>query len=317
MVEHRNVLGFFAAMDRLLGTDPGVWLAVTSISFDISVLEVLWTLARGFKVVIHGDLGTDSIAREIVTYGVTHLQATPSLAGMLAIDPRSLAALGSLKKLLLGGESLPASLVYRLRERATGEIYNMYGPTETTVWSTAYRIPNSAALGNIVPIGEPLDNTWVYILDPDFQLVSAGEPGELFLGGLGVVRGYQEQPELTAHRFLPDRFAAQGFMYRTGDMARFRPDGTLEFLGRTDFQVKMRGHRIELGEIEAVLEQIKSVIQAVVLAREDRPGDKRLVAYVVARDGEPVTQEICRAASSPSCRATWCRHILFFSIGFL
>jgi amino acid adenylation domain-containing protein len=297
MVEHRNVLGFFAAMDRLLGTEPGVWLAVTSISFDISVLELLWTLARGFTVVLHGDLGTDAIASEILTHRVTHFQSTPSLAGMLATDPRSLAALGSLKKLLLGGEALPVSLVRSLRGgRATGEIYNMYGPTETTVWSTAYCIPDIADCGNVVPIGEPLGNTRAYILDPDLQLVSEGEPGELFLGGFGVVRGYREQPELTALRFLPDRFTGEGFMYRTGDVVRARPDGNLEFLGRTDFQVKLRGHRIELGEIEAVLEQQRSVSQTVVVAREDRPGDKRLVAYVVARAGEPLTPATCRAA---------------------
>ena len=141
MLEHRNVLSFFWAMDRVLGTEPGVWLAVTSISFDISVLELLWTLTRGFKVVLHGGEGTHTIATEIVRHGVTHFQSTPSLARMLATDPRSLNALGSVKNLLLGGEALPAALVSTLRGVTAGEIFNMYGPTETTVWSTAYRIP--------------------------------------------------------------------------------------------------------------------------------------------------------------------------------
>ena len=141
MVEHRNVLSFFSAMDRLLGTEPGVWLAVTSISFDISVLELLWTLTRGFKVVLHGEGARTTIATEIVRHGVTHFQSTPSLARMLAADPRSLAALGSVKKLLVGGEALPAALVGTLRRVTSAEIYNMYGPTETTVWSTAYRVP--------------------------------------------------------------------------------------------------------------------------------------------------------------------------------
>jgi amino acid adenylation domain-containing protein len=304
MVEHRNVLGFFAAMDELLGIDPGIWLAVTSISFDISVLEILWTLARGFKVVLHGDFGTDTIATEILRYGVTHLQCTPSLARMLATNPRSLAALGSLKKLLLGGESLPTSLVDKLRASTTCDIYNMYGPTETTVWSTAYLIPDHGDLVNVVPIGRPLGSTRAYILDVNNQRVAEGKPGELFLGGFGVVRGYRGRADLTADRFLPDPFAGEGFMYRTGDVARCRPDGNLEFLGRTDFQVKLRGHRIELGEIEAALEQLDSVSQAVVVAREDRPGDMQLVAYMIAHDGQTLTQADCRSAlesTLPGC----------------
>ena len=242
------------------------------------------------------DLVTDTIAREILNHGVTHFQLTPSLARMLATDPRSLAALGSLKKLLLGGEVLPASLVHRLRGSTTADIYNMYGPTETTVWSTAYLIPESADFGDVVPIGRPLGNTRAYILDSQLQLIAEGEPGELFLGGLGVARGYLHRPDLTAERFLPDHFAGEGFMYRTGDVARCRPDGNLEFLGRTDFQVKLRGHRIELGEIETALEQLGSVSQAVVVAREDRPGDKRLVAYIITRHGQSVTQATCRSA---------------------
>ncbi len=296
MVEHRNVFGFFAAMDDLLGIEPGVWLAVTSISFDISVLELLWTLARGFKVVLHGEHETDTIAGEILSYGVTHFQSTPSLARMLATNPRFLAALRSLKKLLLGGEALPASLVRTLRGTMTAEIYNMYGPTETTIWSTAYRVPDSADFGNGVPIGKPLGNTRAYIVDSKLQLVCDGEPGELFLGGCGVARGYRERPDLTADRFLPDHIAGKGLIYRTGDVARVGQDGNLEFLGRTDFQVKLRGHRIELGEIEATLEQLAAVSQAIVVAREDRPGDKRLVAYIVVRDGQALTPAICRSA---------------------
>jgi acyl-CoA synthetase (AMP-forming)/AMP-acid ligase II len=158
--------------------------------------------------VLHADLVTDAIAREILNHGVTHLQLTPSLARMLATDPRSLAALGSLKKLLLGGEELPASLVHRLRGSTTADIYNMYGPTETTVWSTAYLIPESADFGNVVPIGRPLGNTRAYILDSQLQLIAEGEPGELFLGGPGVARGYLDRPDLTAERFVPDHFAS-------------------------------------------------------------------------------------------------------------
>ena len=140
MLENRNVVNFFTGMDRAIGCTPGVWLAVTSFSFDISVLELLWTLTRGFKVVVHGDEGTATIADEITRHGVTHLQMTPSLARMLTLDTRAFAALGLLKQMLLGGEAVPASLIHHIRQNFRGEIHNMYGPTETTIWSTTYRV---------------------------------------------------------------------------------------------------------------------------------------------------------------------------------
>jgi amino acid adenylation domain-containing protein len=293
MVEHRNVQSFFTAMDQVLGGRPGVWLAITSISFDISVLELFWTLTRGFHVVLHGDEGTHTMAEEIVRHGVTHFQSTPSLARMIAASPSSLAALAGVEHLLLGGEALPVSLVDTLRPVVQGEIYNIYGPTETTVWSTVYRILRSVELAAQVPIGRPLANTQAYVLGLDLAPLPAGEAGELFLGGEGVVRGYWARPELTKERFLADPFAGTGRMYRTGDVARFLPDGNIEYLGRTDFQVKMRGFRIELGEIEATLEQHSAVQQAVVVAREDRPdgrrGDTRLVGYVVLYPGSTMT----------------------------
>lgn len=295
MVEHRNVQSFFAAMDRLLGTKPGVWLAVTSISFDISVLEIFWTLTRGFQVVLHGEEGPHTIAREIVHYGVTHFQSTPSLARIVAVNPHSLAVLGKVKYLLLGGEALPVSLLNTLRTTVTGEIFNVYGPTETTIWSTAYRIPAAAEFEKTVSIGQPLANMQAYILDSDLKPVPDGEPGELYLGGEGVVRGYWGRPELTKERFVPAPFSTTERMYRTGDMARFLSSGNIEYLGRTDFQVKLRGFRIELGEIEATLEQNSAVQQAVVVAREDRPGDKRLVGYVVLYPGSMATAASLRA----------------------
>ena len=296
MVEHGNVASFFFAMDQVIGIVPGVWLAVTSISFDISVLELLWTLTRGFRVILHGDEGMHTIPGEIARHAVTHLQLTPSLARMLATEPRSLASLGSLEKLLIGGEALPASLAKSLRSVVRGEIYNMYGPTETTIWSTVYSIPDDRELGTHIPIGRPLSNTHVRLLDSELRPVPVGEPGELFIGGSGVVRGYWERPELTAERFLPDPSSSGGRNYRTGDVARLLLDGNLEFLGRTDFQVKIRGFRIELGEIEATLEQDPTVRQAIVIAREEKPGDKRLVAYIVARNGETAVPALLRAA---------------------
>ncbi len=293
MVEHRNVVNFFAGMDRLLGTDAGTWLAVTSISFDISALELLWTLTRGYKVVIHGEGNTDKIPAEILRYSVTHLQATPSLYRALASDPASLQALGKLKKILIGGEALPAALIAALRQNFSGEILNMYGPTETAIWSTVYRVEEQR---NNIPIGKPIVNTQVYILDSQMQLVPPGGIGHLWIGGDGVVRGYLNRPELTAERFVKDPFRAEGRIYRTGDLARFLPDGDLEFMGRADFQVKIRGFRIELGEIEALLEAQPGVAQGVVVAREDLHADKILAAFFVAKPADAVNPDALRAA---------------------
>ena len=294
MIEHRNVVNFFTGMDRAIGPEPGVWLAVTSISFDISVLELFWTLARGSQVIIHGDEGTQTIPDEIRNYGVTHMQSTPSLARMIAVDPDGLASLGRLKKLLLGGEALPPSLIRHLRQEFHGEMYNMYGPTETTIWSTTFRITGDS---DSIPIGKPIANTQVYVLDSGLQPVAAGAAGDLYIGGDGVVRGYWRRPDLTAERFLSDPFRPGNRMYRTGDIARFLPDGNLEFLGRADFQVKLRGFRIEVGEIEAALENQAGVGQAVVVAREFKPRmqseDKRLVAYVVPKPGKSWRLRIC------------------------
>ena len=279
MVENRNVVNFFTGMDRAIGCAPGVWLAITSVSFDISVLELLWTLTRGCTVVVHGDEGSANIADEITRYRVTHLQMTPSLARMLTLDPRAYSALGSLKQMLLGGEAVPAALIHHLRQVFKGEIHNMYGPTETTIWSTTCRVEDR---DTSVSIGRPIANTQIYILDPDFNPVPVGEIGELFISGDGLARGYWRRPELTAERFMTIPGLGPDRIYRTGDLARFLPDGNIHFLGRADYQIKLRGHRIEPGEIESVLEKFPGVRQAAVVLREDREGDKRLVAYLVA-----------------------------------
>jgi len=297
MIEHRNVLNFFAGMDDVIGTTPGVWLAVTSISFDISALELLWTLTRGFQVVVHGDEGVQAIPDAIRNYGVTHMQCTPSLAQMIAVRPEGLASFASLKKLFLGGEALPLAFARRLRQVFKGEFLNMYGPTETTIWSTTAAIAQDPAS---ISIGKPILNTQVYVLDSALQPKSNGDVGDLFIGGEGVVRGYWQRPDLTAERFLDDPFVPGNRIYRTGDIARFLPDGNLEFLGRADFQVKLRGYRIEIGEIETVLETQRGVAQAVVVAREftseGRFEDKRLVAYVVPKAGAQLSTATLRAA---------------------
>jgi amino acid adenylation domain-containing protein len=293
MLEHRNVVNFFTGMDLAIGSDPGVWLAVTSISFDISVLELLWTLTRGFTVVLDAGRGPGFVADQIARHGVTHLQMTPSLAMMLTLDSRAYAALASLRTMLLGGEAVPASLINLLRKVFKGDIYNMYGPTETTVWSTSYLIRE---VGSSVSIGRPIANTQVYMLDEGFEPVPVGEIGELFIGGDSVARGYWKRPELTAERFITLPLLSRERIYRTGDLARFLPDGNIEYLGRTDYQIKLRGHRIEPGEIEAFLEQCRGVRQAVVVLREDREGDKRLVAYLVAPAGGPESPVELRAS---------------------
>jgi len=198
MVEHRNVVSCFAGMDQAIGSRPGVWLAVTSIAFDISVLELLWTLTPGFKVVVHSDEGTGTIADEIARHSVTHLQMTPSLARMLMLDGRSCSALGTLKPILLGGETVPASLIHRLRQFFSGELFNMYGPTETTIWSSTYRILDPCIT---VPTGRPIAGTQIHLLDTELKPVPEGETGELFIAGDGVARGYWNRRDLTAERF--------------------------------------------------------------------------------------------------------------------
>lgn len=293
MIEHRQVSNFFAAMDHVIGPEPGVWLAVTSISFDISVLELFWTLARGFTVVLQAEsekltsTGDYSLAAQIRNYHVTHLQCTPSMARFLISSDEAVQSLRGLRKLMLGGEALPSGLVAKLREVVSGQIFNMYGPTETTVWSAVHRIVRDEA---VIPIGQPVANTQIYILDAHLQPVPLGAPGELFIGGAGVARGYLNRPELTAEKFLPDPFrpGPSNRIYRTGDLARYRPDGDLEFLGRIDNQVKILGFRIEPEEIETILGQHPDVCVAAVVAREDVPGEKRLAAYLVTGE-RPVT----------------------------
>jgi acyl-coenzyme A synthetase/AMP-(fatty) acid ligase/acyl carrier protein len=275
-------VNFFSGMDRAIGSAPGVWLALTSVVFDISVLELLWTLTRGFTVILHGDEGTHTIAAEIKKHHVTHLQSTPSLMRILLMDVGAFVALGTLKKLILGGETVTAPLVAQLRQSVRGEIYNAYGPTETTIWSTIYRVDELSAT---IPIGRPIINTRTYILDSNLQPVPLGDPGLLYIGGDGVARGYLHEPNLTAERFLADPFLAGDRIYNTGDVARFLPDGNLEYRGREDFQVKIRGFRVELEEIEATIEQHMSIHQAAVVARDDKFGDKRLVAFVVTKPG--------------------------------
>ncbi len=250
-----------------------------------------------------------SLSSEIRKESVTHIQCTPSMVRVLCSDPETKQALRGVEHVFVGGEALPVDLAAELAAATGGALSNMYGPTETTIWSSVHPLagvpravtsgdaslgaPSTAASAaasrmqpvGTVPIGRPIAHTRVYVLDEGLQPLPIGAAGELFIGGDGVARGYLRRPELDTERFLADPFtaAAGARMYRTGDLARYRADGVLEFLGRTDHQIKVRGHRIEPGEIETLLEREAAVGEAVVVAREDTPGDQRLLAYIVPR----------------------------------
>ncbi len=238
----------------------------------------------------NGQAEDGSLAGLIRAHGVTHLQCTPSLARVLAEDEGARIALSGLRRMLVGGEALPGRLAADLAGVIGGPVLNMYGPTETTIWSS---VEATTGEEGTVNVGQPIANTALYVLDAEARPLPDGTEGELWIGGEGVAAGYFGREDLTAERFLPDPFAGRGRMYRTGDLVRRRPDGRLDFLGRADHQVKIRGHRIELSEIEAALEAAPGIRQAVALPREDQPGDVRLVAYVT-HDG-PVDEAALRA----------------------
>ena len=287
-VPHEAVVNFLTSMSREPGlTENDVLLAVTTLSFDIHVLEVYLPLILGAKaIVVSREVASDGaqLLEALTNSDVTVMQGTPSTWRLLLAAGWK----GSEKlKVLCGGEAFPRDLASELVQRA-GSVWNMYGPTETTVWSTCYQLTD--ADGQIL-IGRPIANTTVYILDSHMQPVPVGVPGELYIGGAGVTRGYLNRPDLTEKQFEPDPFSDNGNarLYKTGDLARYHPDGNLEYLNRIDNQVKVRGFRIELGEIEAVLTEPEAVKQGVVVVREFRPGDTRLVAYIVGESGKSVT----------------------------
>jgi hypothetical protein len=230
------------------------------------------------------DPSEDAVAALVARHGVTHLQCTPSLAAMLVADPADREALRQVQHLMLGGEALPTALASELRELLPGRFTNMYGPTETTIWSLTHELVGPP--GPTIPIGTAIANTTLFVLDPHGRRLPIGAFGELHIGGEGVARGYHNRPELTAERFV-DR-PGMGRVYATGDIVRVHPAGYIEFAGRADNQVKIRGHRIELGEIESVIDRHPDVVQSVVVAREG-VGDPRLVAYVVLHHDADVT----------------------------
>jgi len=235
-----------------------------------------------------------SFAGMVRAQQVTHMQCTPSMARLYFADADARAAIGRIPHVLLGGEALPVALAKELAANRKGTLTNMYGPTETTIWSLTHAVD---AVEAEIPIGRPIANTRVYILDQLRRPVPVGVPGELFIGGEGVARGYLNRPELTAERFIADPFAGDSArMYATGDLAKYRADGNVDFIGRSDFQVKVRGYRIELGEIESLLEAQAGVKQAAVIVSAEDAADLRIVAYLVGHHGVALQQAELRAA---------------------
>lgn len=255
------------------------------------VLEGLRPLAEVVQACKGGEAvsGEDvSIAGQIIRHKVTHMQCTPSMARLLTMNDEASTALRQVKHLYLGGEALPGSLVAHLAQLTDADVTNMYGPTETTIWSST---ASAGARETTANIGQPIANTTLYVVDENLNPVPFGVPGELLIGGAGVTRGYWNRDDLTEDRFVDDPFGGDGKLYRTGDLVSRRFDGALDFIGRADHQVKLRGYRIELGEIESHLEDLATVSQAVVITREDTPGDIRLVAYITGTASETQMRE--------------------------
>ncbi len=300
MISHRAIINRLLWMQRrfpVSATDRV--LQKTPYSFDASVWEIFVPLLFGARLVIaepggHQDVAylRDAVAR----HGVTILQLVPSLLPSF-LEGLKGGDIPRLRRVFCGGETLPAALVERYFELLDGELCNLYGPTETAIDATFH--PCEPGLREaVVPIGRPLANVRLFLLDGRRHLVPPGAPGELYIGGAGLARGYLGRPGLTAERFVPDAWsgAAGARLYRTGDLARLAPDGAVEFLGRVDHQVKIRGFRIELGEVEAALTALAGVGDAAVVAREDLPGGRGLVAWVVAEEGRPLSMVELREA---------------------
>jgi amino acid adenylation domain-containing protein/thioester reductase-like protein len=287
-VLHGGVVNFLESMLLAPGlTADDTLLAVTTISFDIAVLELFLPLSIGAKIeLVSREVATDGVrlAQVMAASGTTFMQATPATWRLLLATgwqgDRQL-------KILSGGEAMARNLADRLLE-CCASLWNMYGPTETTIWSAVYQVEPST---EAVSIGYPIANTQIYTIDERckrqgdaLKQAAAGQPGEIYIGGDGLARGYLNRVEMTAQRFIPDPFSTKpgARLYKTGDLGRIMPDGKIQFIGRADNQVKIRGHRIELGDIEAAIVQYPAIKEAAVITREDNVGEKQLVAYLIA-----------------------------------
>ncbi len=287
MVSHRAVVRLVKNTNYIDLGEREVFLQFSPISFDASTLEIWGALLNGgcLAMMPPEKQSLSELGTAIRRYGVTTLWLTAGLFNVM-VEQR-VEDLKPLRQLVAGGDALSPAHVRKALENLPGcRLINGYGPTEGTTFTCCHTISVEDAEGSSIPIGRPIANTQVYLLDSENQLVPSGEAGELCIGGDGLARGYLNQPELTAAKFVrhPFRDEPEARIYKTGDLARYRPDGTIEFLGRSDNQVKISGYRIELGEIETVVMQYPSVRSTVVIARQDTPGEKKLVAYVVASE---------------------------------
>ena len=288
---HRGVVNFLSAMQREISlTEKDTLLAVTTLSFDIAVLELFLPLTAGARILlVSQETATDGreLAKTLDAFRPTIMQATPATWRML-LD----AGMPTIHQLriLCGGEALQPALLEQLIAREPAAIWNLYGPTETTIWSSMQKL---ASLSLPVTIGYPIDNTQMYVVDTTGKPVPLGVPGELLIGGAGLARGYLHQPALTAEKFVPDPFShdPDSRLYRTGDLVRYLPDGSIDYLRRIDQQVKIRGFRTEPGEIEIILRQHPAIQEAAVIVQEDAHGDKQLIAYIVAAPNSDLTTE--------------------------
>ncbi|WP_392534212.1 amino acid adenylation domain-containing protein [Nostoc sp. C117] len=288
---HSAVVNFLCTMRQQPGiTADDILVGVTTFNFDIAALEIFLPIIVGACLVVakrEVTLDGQRLLELLVNFGVTIMQATP-------VTWRLLLETGWQNshqlKILCGGEVLPWELANELQVRSTS-LWNLYGPTETTIWSLISQVESQSGL---ISIGRPIANTQIYILDSHLQPVPIGVPGELHIGGVGLARGYLNQPKLTQEKFIPNPFydGKSERLYKTGDLARYNSDSNIEYIGRIDNQIKIRGFRIELGEIETVLNTHPQIQQAVVIVREDIPDDKRLIAYVVTSDETPITKQL-------------------------
>jgi amino acid adenylation domain-containing protein len=263
-----------------------VFLQLAPLAFDASTFEIWGALLNGAKLVLYPDpiLDLAKLGRLIADEGVTIVWLTAGLFNRVVDE--SLSLLAPLKQLLAGGDVLSFSHVKKVLQALPCRMINGYGPTECTTFSVCFRIPDAAAIENIVPIGRPISNAQAYILDENLDPVEPGRVGELYIGGDGLARGYYRRPGLTAERFVANPFGLPGTrLYRTGDLVRLSRRGLIEFVGRVDRQLKVRGYRVEPGEIEAAVLSFEGIRQAVIVASLDSFGDKRLVAYIVGESG--------------------------------
>jgi amino acid adenylation domain-containing protein len=299
MILHRGLVNYLWWAIRTYEVTPDCSAPVhTSIAFDLTVTSLYPPLLAGGRVdLLPEDIGAQNLVAALLRPGGRRLvKITPAHLELLNQQITPQQAIGLPLTFVIGGENLLADTL-RIWRNSPTRLFNEYGPTETVVGCCVYEVQLADSLSGSVPIGRPIANTQLYVVDSNLHPLPAGVKGELYIGGVGVARGYLNRPELNAERFLPDPFGVVpgARLYKTGDLARYRADGTLEFLGRTDDQVKIRGYRIELSEIEATLASLPKIASCAVLAREDEPGNKRLVGYVVSREGVVVDSGDLRA----------------------